>query len=62
MDPVSRRAVWEVLQRNTRNRVILLTTHFMDEAGEQHTQPALCLLSLCCSPLSLYNLAAFSLC
>eukprot|EP00658_Telonema_sp_P-2_P071039 TRINITY_DN60372_c0_g1_i1.p1 TRINITY_DN60372_c0_g1~~TRINITY_DN60372_c0_g1_i1.p1 ORF type:complete len:370 (+),score=97.42 TRINITY_DN60372_c0_g1_i1:136-1245(+) len=32
MDPVSRRTIWEVLQRNCRQRTILLTTHFMDEA------------------------------
>ncbi|XP_070811047.1 phospholipid-transporting ATPase ABCA3 [Pituophis catenifer annectens] len=32
MDPVSRRATWELLQQQRRTRTILLTTHFMDEA------------------------------
>ncbi|XP_036595474.1 ATP-binding cassette sub-family A member 3-like [Trichosurus vulpecula] len=32
MDPVSRRATWDLLQSQKSNRTILLTTHFMDEA------------------------------
>ncbi|CAD7683628.1 unnamed protein product [Nyctereutes procyonoides] len=32
MDPVSRRATWELLQQYKQNRTILLTTHYMDEA------------------------------
>ncbi len=32
MDPQSRRAVWGLLQSLRANRVILLATHFMDEA------------------------------
>uniref|UniRef100_A0A4X2KQT5 ABC transporter domain-containing protein n=1 Tax=Vombatus ursinus TaxID=29139 RepID=A0A4X2KQT5_VOMUR len=32
MDPVSRRATWDLLQNQKNNRTILLTTHFMDEA------------------------------
>ncbi|OQR88959.1 ATP-binding Cassette (ABC) Superfamily, partial [Achlya hypogyna] len=32
MDPYSRRFTWNVLQRNRENRVMVLTTHFMDEA------------------------------
>ena len=32
MDPYSRRSTWSVLQRQRKGRVILLTTHFMDEA------------------------------
>lgn len=32
MDPYSRRSTWELLQRSKAGRVILLTTHFMDEA------------------------------
>ncbi|XP_072455433.1 phospholipid-transporting ATPase ABCA3-like isoform X2 [Notamacropus eugenii] len=32
MDPVSRRATWDLLQNQKSNRTILLTTHFMDEA------------------------------
>ncbi len=32
MDPYSRRQIWGVLERNKRGRVLLLSTHFMDEA------------------------------
>jgi ATP-binding cassette subfamily A (ABC1) protein 3 len=32
MDPYSRRFTWEVLRKNRENRVMVLTTHFMDEA------------------------------
>ncbi|KAL6049103.1 hypothetical protein STEG23_021647, partial [Scotinomys teguina] len=32
MDPVSRRATWDLLQHYKHNRTILLTTHYMDEA------------------------------
>ncbi|KAK2490464.1 hypothetical protein MC885_020850 [Smutsia gigantea] len=32
MDAVSRRAIWGLLQQQKRDRTILLTTHFMDEA------------------------------
>eukprot|EP01038_Epipyxis_sp_PR26KG_P012006 gene12006-16074_t len=32
MDPYSRRSTWELLQKCKANRVVLLTTHFMDEA------------------------------
>ncbi len=32
MDPYSRRSTWNIIQRNKKNRIILLTTHFMDEA------------------------------
>ncbi|KAB1263385.1 ATP-binding cassette sub-family A member 3 [Camelus dromedarius] len=32
MDPVSRRATWDLLQQFKHNRTILLTTHYMDEA------------------------------
>jgi ABC-2 type transport system ATP-binding protein len=36
LDPVSRVAVWEMLQRikSTRNLTVLLTTHYMDEADK----------------------------
>lgn len=33
MDPVTRRGVWDFLNNNKEGRVIVLTTHFMDEAG-----------------------------
>ncbi|XP_062956081.1 phospholipid-transporting ATPase ABCA3 [Cynocephalus volans] len=32
MDAISRRAIWDLLQQQKRDRTILLTTHFMDEA------------------------------
>lgn len=32
VDPVSRRQTWRILQRARRGKVLLLTTHFMDEA------------------------------
>jgi len=32
MDPYSRRFTWDVIQRNREGRIIVLTTHFMDEA------------------------------
>ena len=32
MDPQSRRSVWDLLQNLRDDRVILLATHFMDEA------------------------------
>jgi ABC-type Na+ transport system ATPase subunit NatA len=31
MDPYSRRSTWNILQKNKAGRIILLTTHFMDE-------------------------------
>lgn len=32
MDPYSRRMIWNLLRNYRENRVIILTTHFMDEA------------------------------
>ncbi len=32
MDPYSRRSTWQILQRAREGRVLILTTHFMDEA------------------------------
>ncbi|CAK7304089.1 ATP-binding cassette sub-family A member 17 [Vulpes lagopus] len=32
MDAISRRAIWDLLQQHKRDRTVLLTTHFMDEA------------------------------
>ena len=32
MDPYARRLIWSLLKEKCKNRVVLLTTHFMDEA------------------------------
>ena len=32
MDPDARRAIWDILLSIRRNRTILLTTHYMEEA------------------------------
>ncbi len=32
MDPVSRRQVWDLIQKMKKNRVIIMTTHAMEEA------------------------------
>ena len=32
LDPTSRRQIWDLLQERKKGRIILLTTHFMDEA------------------------------
>ena len=32
MDPAARRSTWEMLQKFRRDRTIVFTTHFMDEA------------------------------
>lgn len=31
MDPVSRRQVWDIIERAKKNRAIVLTTHSMEE-------------------------------
>lgn len=33
MDPIACRAIWKLLQREKKDRTILLSTHFMDEAN-----------------------------
>lgn len=41
MDPYSRRSTWDIIQNARRDRIILMTTHFMDEAdilGKQSEQ------------------------
>ncbi|KAK3266229.1 hypothetical protein CYMTET_25133, partial [Cymbomonas tetramitiformis] len=41
MDPCSRRFTWDVIRRNQAGRVVVLTTHFMDEADLLCTQIAI---------------------
>lgn len=58
MDPYSRRATWSTIQRHKKGRVILLTTHFMDEAdllGDRVAIMAHGQLMCCGSPLFLKN-------
>jgi ATP-binding cassette subfamily A (ABC1) protein 1 len=58
MDPFSRRSTWNIIQRNKRGRVILLTTHFLDEADKLGDRVAIMAqgkLMCCGSPLFLKN-------
>jgi len=32
MDTYARRSIWEMLKKYKQNKIIILTTHFMDEA------------------------------
>ena len=32
MDPTARREAWEIIQKAKQDRIIILTTHYMDEA------------------------------
>ncbi len=32
VDPIARRAIWDIVTENKRNRTILLCTHYLDEA------------------------------
>ena len=34
MDPVSRRETWELIKSYKKDKIIILTTHYMDEADE----------------------------
>lgn len=58
MDPYSRRQIWEILMSNRQDRVMVLTTHFMDEAdilGDRIAIMAEGELRCCGSPLFLKN-------
>ncbi|KAF1325903.1 Abc transporter a family member 1, partial [Globisporangium splendens] len=58
MDPYSRRRIWEILMNNRQGRVMVLTTHFMDEAdilGDRIAIMAEGELRCCGSPLFLKN-------
>lgn len=33
MDPGARRAIWDLIQSEKKNRTVLLSTHFMEEVG-----------------------------
>ena len=34
MDPTARREAWEIIQKVKQDRIIILTTHYMDEAEQ----------------------------
>ncbi|KAF1333137.1 Atp-binding protein, partial [Globisporangium splendens] len=55
MDPYSRRFTWNLLQKNREDRVIVLTTHFMDEADILGDRIAIVADGkLCCAGSSLF--------
>ncbi|TYZ67280.1 hypothetical protein PybrP1_002795 [[Pythium] brassicae (nom. inval.)] len=55
MDPYSRRFTWNLLQKNRAGRVIVLTTHFMDEADILGDRIAILADGrLCCAGSSLF--------
>jgi hypothetical protein len=43
VDPLSRRAIWELLRAHKKNRCILLTTHYLDEA--EHCSDSIAIMS-----------------
>ena len=56
MDAYSRRATWNLLKENTKGRIIILTTHFMEEADQLGDRIAIMAKGnvICCgSPLFL---------
>jgi ATP-binding cassette subfamily A (ABC1) protein 3 len=58
MDPYSRRATWDLLKKKKEGRVIILTTHFMDEADQLGDRVAIMAhgdVQCCGSPLFLKN-------
>eukprot|EP01031_Cornospumella_fuschlensis_P022275 gene22275-27238_t len=58
MDPYSRRSTWSIIQKHKKGRIILLTTHYMDEAdllGDRIAIMSHGRLICCGSPLYLKN-------
>ena len=59
MDPTNRRVLWDVLKMYKENKIIILTTHFMDEAeylGDRIGIMGEGVLKCCGSPVFLKNL------
>ena len=59
MDPTSRRVLWDVLKTYKENKIIILTTHFMDEAeylGDRIGIMGEGVMKCCGSPVFLKNL------
>ena len=58
MDPTARREAWEIIQKAKQDRIIILTTHYMDEA--EHLADRVAIISngslqVCGSALFLKN-------
>jgi len=56
MDPISRRETWELIKAYKKDKIIILTTHYMDEADELGDRIAIMSkgkLKCCGSPLFL---------
>ena len=34
MDPTARREAWDIIQKQKKDKIIILTTHYMDEAEQ----------------------------
>ena len=62
MDPASRRAMWDLLQRTKVERALVLTTHYMDEADLLADRIAVMSAGrLCCVGTSLFLKSRFGL-
>lgn len=62
MDPKSRRALWDLLQRTKKGRALVLTTHYMDEADLLADRIAVMSAGrLCCLGSSLFLKSRFGL-
>ena len=42
MDPTARRETWEIIKKKRQDRIIILTTHYMDEAEFLADRVAVC--------------------
>ena len=60
MDPVSRREIWDLIRRHRAGRVILLVTHFLDEASAIGDRIGIVAEGkLCCQGSSLFLRSAY---
>ena len=56
MDPQARRGIWDLINKEKKNKTIVLTTHFMDEADHLYVTYLL-MLSLHCTCLNTLTLS-----